>query len=66
MNDAEVYAMELTLRREADELRRQRDEALRELRSMLHVLDGRLQIDTVERIQRARRILAQYDKDGDA
>jgi len=54
--------------RKADEMRRQRDEVAKELSRMLHVFDRGLQSDTVGRkvCDDARRILAQYDKDGDA
>lgn len=50
---------------QAPELRRQRDEALQALRSILQHKDSMLSTD-IEYIgicQRARRILAQYDKD---
>jgi excisionase family DNA binding protein len=56
---------------ERDELRRQRDEALRELRSMLHVLDKDLYpdeaMDAYDRhATKLRALMAQYDKEGDA
>ena len=52
---------------EADELRRQRDEALQALRSMLHMFDRGLPEGSISRkkCDAARRILAQYEKDGE-
>jgi len=52
---------------EADELRRQRDEALPALRSMLHMFDRGLPKASIGRkkCDAARRILAQYEKDGE-
>jgi excisionase family DNA binding protein len=53
---------------ERDELRRQRDEALRALRDVMQHKDSRLSTDVgyIGICQKALRILAQYDKDGDA
>lgn len=66
MNDAEIYAMELTLRREVERLRRQRDEALQALRDLL---DNYKQNDGqglgIGPVTKTKALLAQYE-DGNA
>ena len=58
-NDTEFCETKYVLSDEADELRRQRDEALQALRELLDNPNGELST------RHAVDILAQYDKDGE-
>lgn len=68
MNNAEIYAMELTLRRELEATRRQRDEALQALREIAKGVNDDTDMEKAAAwgwgfANEARRILAQYTED---